>query len=87
MCNKSRGLILVSRKPTRHPALNLWPNVPFVARPEFATIMVQHADALIAGADDSDAEGCFQVLFKDIQVPGKYVCSIVTVYWCACTND
>jgi hypothetical protein len=30
--------------------------------------MVQHADALIAGADDSDAEGCFQVLFKDIQV-------------------
>ena len=35
---------------------------------EFTALMVTHADALIAGADDVDVEGCFQVLFKDIQV-------------------
>ena len=34
----------------------------------FTALMVKHADALIAGAEESDAEGCFQVLFKDIQV-------------------
>lgn len=35
---------------------------------EFAAAMVQHADVLVRDADDSDVEGCFQVLFKDIQV-------------------
>ena len=34
----------------------------------FTSIMVEHGDALIAGADDQDVEGCFMVLFKDIQL-------------------
>jgi hypothetical protein len=44
---------------------------------EFAAIMVQHADALVRDADESDVEGCFQVLFKDIQV---CVCERVLLY-------
>lgn len=35
---------------------------------EFTAMMVQHANALIEKADEKDTEGCFQVLFKDIQV-------------------
>ena len=34
----------------------------------FTAILVEHGDALISGAEDSDAEGCFMVLFKDIQL-------------------
>jgi hypothetical protein len=50
----------------------------------FTAILVEHGDALISGAEDSDAEGCFMVLFKDIQlcedvgVTTKLVRSITT---------
>ena len=44
---------------------------------EFTEIMVAHADALIAGAEEKDVEGCFQVLFKDIQViSARFPCAI-----------
>lgn len=36
---------------------------------DFTDLLVANADALIAGAEDKDAEGCFQVLFQHIQVP------------------
>jgi len=33
----------------------------------FVALMTEHTDALIAGSSDSDAEGCFQILFFDLQ--------------------
>lgn len=35
---------------------------------EFTALMCKHTDILIESAEEIDAEGCFQVLFKDIQL-------------------
>lgn len=35
---------------------------------EFSALMVANTDALLEGAEEGDAEGCFQVLFKDMQL-------------------
>lgn len=32
-----------------------------------ATVQVQHGDKLIEAAEESDAEGCFQLLFREVQ--------------------
>jgi hypothetical protein len=34
----------------------------------FTKLLCTHCEALVAGASEKDAEGCFQVLFKDIQL-------------------
>ena len=47
---------------------------------EFAALMCAQASALIDGADEADAEGCFQVLFKDIQVSSQTT-FLKTILW------
>jgi len=34
----------------------------------FSAVMCKHCDALVSGAEEKDAEGCFMVLFKQLQL-------------------